>query len=365
MIENLTFADNISEIITAGVKNDSMKGLVWNLIQSMPSNISIWEDGKVLYANPAFYRSVDIKNGDIEALNILVESDGYFQVHPDDFDYSPENTKAVKEEIKSGVVFRKEMRMKSRVDTEYRWYNTYIVKGNDPNSKIVIEIDEDIHEKKLSSEKLIEAVKEKEALVNEKELLIKEIHHRVKNNFQVISSLLKLQAGKVEEDSVKIILEESRSRIMSMSKIHEMLYKTENLEHINFRENISDIIISLVDLYGGNSRFVKFDIECNDIQLDIDKAIPCSLILNELISNSLKYAFTEWDKAVIKIRLEEEGGFLRLSLSDNGIGYPGDNETRNPGSIGLMIVRTFTAQLKGDAVFRNNGGAECIITFPE
>ena len=365
MIENLSFADQISDIFLTDVKIDSSNGLLRNLIESIPSNISIWEGGKVLYANPAFYKSVDITQGDIEALNELVEKEGYFEVHPDDFDYSPENTNSLKNEISSGIVFHKELRMKSRIESDYRWYNTYIIKGNDPNSNVVIEIDEDIHEKKLASEKLLETLKEKEQLVIEKDLLIKEIHHRVKNNFQVISSLLKLKAVRTKDDAVKLILDESCTRIVSMSKIHEMLYQTENLEHINFKDNIKNIVQSLVDLYNGKCRLVYFDINCENIQLTIDTAIPCSLILNELISNSLKYAFKDWKQAKICISLTELESNFVLSVKDNGIGYPDGYESDNTGSLGILIVKTFVTQLNGKIEFISHCGAECKITFPK
>ncbi len=364
MLENLSFADQISDILLTDVNNESTKGILWNLIQSIPSNISIWENGKVLYANPAFYISVGIPSGDLVALNKLVENEGYFEVHPDDFDYSPENTNSLKKEISSGIVFHKEMRMKSRMNPVYRWYNTYIVKGNDPGSNVVIEIDEDIHEKKLASDKLVETLKEKEQLVADKDLLIKEIHHRVKNNFQVISSLLKLQSARAKDDTVKLILEESCTRILSMSKIHEMLYRTDNLEHINFRENIQNIVHSLVELYNGNCRHVTFNVVCDNIKLTIDTAIPCSLILNELISNSLKYAFNDWEHAKIDIILASKNGNCILSVKDNGIGYPDGFENKTSGSLGILIVKTFASQLNGKIEFINSGGAECRITFP-
>ena len=364
MINNNTaFTENLTKILFHDLKTGSVNSLLKNLIDSIPTNISIWEKGKVLYANPAFYNSLGVVPGDIIELNKLVENEGYFSVHPDDFNFSSENTDLLRSEIESGIVFHKEMRIKSRLDTDYKWYNTYIVKGADPNSNIVIEIDEDIHDKKTASEELKKALAEKDQLIREKELLLKEIHHRVKNNFQVISSLLKLQSVKTRDAEAKKALDESRSRIVSISKIHEKLYRSDNLKLVDVNVIIKEIIVGLVNLYNGNTRLVKFSYNCHDIHLSIDKAIPVMLIINEIVSNSLKYAFDDFEKACMNIEFtaESENNYY-LSISDNGKGFP-EGYSEKSGSIGLMIVKTFAKQLDGEVEFRCNNGAEFILKF--
>lgn len=357
------FIAEIPEVLLNNLKDDPMKGLLKNLFNSIPSYISMWEGGKVLYANAAFYKALGVEHGNIAELNRLVEFEGYFSVHPDDFDFNPESTKTLKSEINSGVVFHREMRIKSRLESEYRWYNTYIVKGTDPESKIVIEIDEDIHEKKLSDEKLKQTLAEKEDLLSDKEILLKEIHHRVKNNFQVISSLLSLQSSRVTDEVTRHVLDESRSRIISMSKIHEKLYGSSCLKYVNLKENVTEIVSGLLQLYNGNTKLVKFKFDIEEIKLTIDEAIPCSMIINEVVSNSLKYAFSDFSNAAITINAFNKNGNIILLISDNGRGYP-DNFEDKAGSLGLQIVKTFAKQLDGSVQFNNNNGAEFILEFP-
>jgi two-component sensor histidine kinase len=164
--------------------------------------------------------------------------------------------------------------------------------------------------------------------------------------------------------NTKMILDESRSRILSMSKIHERLYKSENLQFINIRDNISDIVNGLVELYNGRSRLVTFDIECDNIQLAIDKAIPCTLILNEVITNSLKYAFKDYNDSKITIRINADAENIRMIIKDNGIGFPAGHDVNKSSSLGLLIVKTFARQISGDIELNNNNGAEFILTFP-
>ncbi len=363
MINNPAFTENISKILIHDLQTGTLNGLLKNLIESIPTNISIWEAGKVLYANPSFYRTLGVPAGDIDELNKLVESEGYFSVHPDDFDYSSESTNLLKTEIQSGIVFHKEMRMKSRSDMEYRWYNTYIVKGADPDSNVVIEIDEDIHEKKMASEKLKKAYREKETLLAEKEILLKEIHHRVKNNFQVVSSLLRLQSVKTKDTEARKTLDESRARIISISKIHERLYRSNSLKLVDTKEVLKDLVNGLVNLYNGSTRLVKFMIDCHDIHLPIDRSIPVMLIINEIVSNSLKYAFDDYEKAEVRIEFAacDEKDYM-IMISDNGKGYPEGYEDK-PDSIGLMIVKTFAKQLDGEIQFLNSNGAVFTMKF--
>jgi two-component sensor histidine kinase len=363
MTNNSAFIENIPDVLLKDVNDDSMKGLLKNLFNSVPSYISIWEDGKVLYANTSFYNALGVENGNIKELNNLVEHEGYFSIHPDDFDFSPENTSSVKKEVTNGLVFNREMRIKSRLDSDFRWFNTYIVKGSDPKSKIVIEIDEDIHEKKLSAEKLKHTLAEKEELLNDKDILLKEIHHRVKNNFQVISSLLSLQSSRVNDDFTKHVLDESRSRIITMSKIHEKLYSSDCVKYVNMKENILEIVSGLLQLYSGNSKLVKFNFDIDEIKMSIDEAIPCSMIVNEVVSNSLKYAFNNFNNAQIAIKATLANKNVILKIHDNGKGYP-DNFEYKTGSLGIQIVKTFARQLDGKVQFNNNEGAEFILEFP-
>jgi two-component sensor histidine kinase len=350
-----------------GILTDS---LLWNLLESIPTNISIWNDGKIMYANPAFYNALGVKEGNIDELNHLVENEGYFTIHPDDFDYSPEKTEQLSGDIRKGIVFHRELRMKSRLESEYRWYNTYVVKGADEGSKVIIEIDEDINDIKAAHLKLREVLEakeklleEKEWLLKEKEILLKEIHHRVKNNFQVISSLLNLQARKTENPDIKLVLDESKNRVQSMAMIHEKLYRSDEVENINIAEHLKDVVAGLIELYGGKARLIKFDLEVENILLPLDKAIPCSLIVNEIVSNSLKYAFSNYDNARILIELHREKNAFKLTIRDNGIGLPEGFDYRQTGSLGLLIVNTLIMQIGGTVTCKNEHGAYFSFAF--
>ncbi|MEW6714732.1 MAG: histidine kinase dimerization/phosphoacceptor domain -containing protein [Nitrospirota bacterium] len=220
------------------------------------------------------------------------------------------------------------------------------------------------------------------ASLKEKEVLLKEIHHRVKNNMQIITSLLRLQAGKSADEREIEMLRESRNRITSMSLIHEKLYRTSDLAHINFKDYVHDLIKGLYRSYGIDTKKISCNIEAEDILLDIDTAIPCGLIVNELVSNALKYAFPGDRRGTINVRLRRileseikneepqiqnpKSKILELTLSDNGIGIPGDFDLKNSSSLGLKLVATLSEnQLNGKIERTASEGTSFRIRFKE
>jgi len=192
----------------------------------------------------------------------------------------------------------------------------------------------DITEHKQAEDKI-------KASLKEKEVLLREIHHRVKNNMQVIISLLSLQYDKIKDKQSLEMFKESQDRIRSMSLIHEKLYQSGDLANIAFSGYVKDLVTRLVGSYGVNPERIELKIEVEDVSIGLDNAIPCGLIINELVSNSLKYAFPQEGKGEIKIALrsvnEDE---LELTVSDNGIGIPEDLDFENPESLGLDLVKT-------------------------
>lgn len=350
-----TFTKIDSNVYILENKPQIPESLLWNLLESLPLNITIWEEGKVVYANSSFYTTFGVEQGNIFMLNELVENEGYVKIHPDDFNYVPENTQKLKKEIHNGIVFHKELRMKSHCEDDYKWYNTYVVTGKDPENLVTIEIDENIDEKKKANAALEEALREKE-------ILLKEVHHRVKNNFQVISSLLRIQGKKAVNNEVETVLNESYSRVMLMSMIHEKLYRSSDLANVNFTEHIRDLVSNLSELYLNKVR-VKFDLQLQKIHLGVDNAIPCSMIINELVSNSFKYAFKNTAEPKITIMLSNGGPDVKLIVKDNGCGLPDDFENRSKGSIGHMIVKTLAGQMNGNVEFKNNNGTEVTVKF--
>jgi len=220
----------------------------------------------------------------------------------------------------------------------------------------------------LSSEIITRATAEEKikASLQEKEVLLKEIHHRVKNNLQVISSLLYLQSNKIKEIEYKDIFNESQNRIKSMALVHEKLYKSEDLAGIELSDYIHSLVNSLMRSYNVNSQKVKPEISVEDINLSIDKCIPFGLIINELVTNSLKYAFIGRDSGLLKIVVNRvENDKINFSIQDNGIGMPEDFDIKNLKSLGLRLVQTLVTQLEGTFQLNFNEGTEFIIEFNE
>ncbi|NQT24005.1 DUF3365 domain-containing protein [candidate division KSB1 bacterium] len=222
-------------------------------------------------------------------------------------------------------------------------------------------ISTDITQRKQSGEKL-------KSLLKEKEMLIKEVHHRVKNNFAVVSSLLGLQSRDIHDTEVKAMFMQSRDRINSMALLHERLYQSQDLTHINFSEYLGTLADDLVKAYESDSDRISTVIEVDDIVLDVNKVLPCGLIVNELISNALKYGFpkSRTDKGQIKVSFQKiNGNEVELAVMDNGVGLPDDFDIEKSPSLGLQLVTMMAeGQLGGKLKVSGKGGAKFQIQFP-
>ncbi len=217
--------------------------------------------------------------------------------------------------------------------------------------------DKEITERKRMEENIIKSLQEKE-------VLLKEIHHRVKNNMQIISSLLGLASGTIKERKYKELFRDSQNRINSMSLIHEKLYRSENLTNIDFNEYIRDLANVLFQSRGVTGK-IELTLNIEKISIGIDHAIPCGLIINELITNSIKYAFPDDRKGEIKVslRLNDEN-MIELVVSDNGVGIPEDVDFRNSESLGLRLVTKLAEdQLHGKIDLDRSNGTEFNIKF--
>ncbi len=201
--------------------------------------------------------------------------------------------------------------------------------------------------------------------VKEKDVLLKEIHHRVKNNLQIISSLLKLQARHTKDIESTIMFKDSQDRITSMALIHEQLYQSKDLSNIDFGAYIRQLADSLLRSFGQESRRITVDIDSDNIFLGIDTAVPCGLIINELVSNSLKYAFSEHEKGVISIinRLVNKNK-IEMVIKDNGSGIPEDLDFRNTETFGLQLITDLVEhQLAGEIEINQDKGTAFRIRF--
>jgi PAS domain S-box-containing protein len=229
------------------------------------------------------------------------------------------------------------------------------------------------------------------ASLKEKEVLLKEIHHRVKNNLQIISSLLNLQAGYIEDQKTIEIFKQCENRVGAMALIHEQLYQSHDLAKIGFADYVKTLAANLFSSYGIISETEEEDrvgsialkVDVNNIFLSVDAAIPCGLLINELISNSLEHAFSPAKKGVNALPEETSGkhcidsgeiriglhadnnNYLTLSVSDNGIGFPKDLDFRNTNSLGLQIVTALSNQLEGTIELNRNTGTEFKIKFQQ
>lgn len=185
--------------------------------------------------------------------------------------------------------------------------------------------------------------------LHEKEILLKEMHHRVKNNMQVISSLLRLQAKTVEEKKLKDILEESQNRIRAMALVHEKLYRSPSLSKIDFGDYLSLLVRELFSTLSFSERErITLQLDLDPVDLDVSKAIPCGLLINELLSNCLKHAFPDDRSGIIKVSLKQTAKTsVLLAVSDNGVGLPDHTQMSQVNTLGLQIVKTLVSQLGG------------------
>ena len=216
---------------------------------------------------------------------------------------------------------------------------------------------EDITERRTNEERIHNSLKEKE-------VLLKEIHHRVKNNLQVISSLLYLQGTQIRDKQTAQVFKDSQSRVKAMALVHERLYQSSDLARIDFAGYVQDVTHHLLRSYQTSQTNIRLNLDVDPVSFNIDTAIPCALIVNELVSNSMKYAFANRCDGEIRIRLAQESDDnLNLLISDNGIGFPENMSLEKTDSLGLQLVHNLTSQLNGTVQIRNRGGAEVDIRF--
>ncbi|MFC1671064.1 sensor histidine kinase [Spirochaetota bacterium] len=220
----------------------------------------------------------------------------------------------------------------------------------------IIGVTRDIAERKEAEEKI-------KASLKEKETLLKEIHHRVKNNMQIISSLLDLQSNNIVHERDKVLFHDSQNRVRSMALVHEKLYQSENLSEINFGEYIQGLSDELYSIYYETNQNVNITINAENAYIDINYAIPCGLIINELVTNSLKYAFPDNMKGIIKIDFYEEKGNYVLQHMDDGVGIPENIDINDTATLGLQLVNNLTLQLRGTIDIDSSQGTNVKIKF--
>jgi two-component sensor histidine kinase len=202
-------------------------------------------------------------------------------------------------------------------------------------------------------------------LMNDKEMLLKEIHHRVKNNLMVISSLLSMQSRDIEDEKAKAFFRESQNRAQSMALIHERLYRSTDLKKIDLGEYIFSLATDLFNTYTTDPDKIKLEIDVEEIMIDINVTIPLGLILNELITNSLKYAFPGENKGKLTIKFYKNVNEFFLIVSDDGVGIPEDFDLTESDSLGMRLIDSLIDQLDGELELEGSHGTTFRIKFPE
>jgi len=280
----------------------------------------------------------------------------------------PDDRKLCNDEFARGCMtggpFRAEFRALTR-QGKVVWLRgeAQVVKDEDGRPLFIQGLAYDITESKLAEEAIRASAQQLEASLREKEVLLREIHHRVKNNLQVISSLLRLQSAHIQGRSMLEIFSESRNRVLSMALVHEKLYQSSDLGEVDFSEYPYSLAALLIRSYGSRAAQVTLTTRLDKISLTVDVAVPLGLIINELVSNSLKHAFPQ-GRGEIRIEVHRVGeGPVELTVADDGAGFPRDLDFRNTDTLGMQLVRTLSQQIGGSIELHSAGGTEFRISF--
>jgi PAS domain S-box-containing protein len=320
---------------------DAMPQIVWRSFAS----------GEVDYCNARWHQYSGVSIEESKALRW----EGI--VHPDDL---PKCIETTTQGFSRGQPFEVEFRLRRASDGEYRWHLARSVPYRDSEGSLLrwFGAATDIHELKLAKEELLRSLAEKS-------VLFKEMHHRVKNNLQVVSSLLRMQGDLLKDPSAAAVLKESHQRVLSMALIHEQLYSNEEVTHINFTDFTEKLVNELFHSYSADKERVTCRLDTSPVHLLINHAIPLGLILNELVTNAFKYAYPAEITGEVVISLHETAQRnVILTVSDQGVGLPENFDWSSSKSMGLPIVELLTQQLGGTLTIRSKPGAAFTVNFP-
>jgi two-component sensor histidine kinase len=251
------------------------------------------------------------------------------------------------------------------IDEELREHREHLAELVERRTAKLLQANEDLRREIAEREK---AEKQLRASLQEKEVLLLEVHDRVKNNLQVIASLLDMQSIYTQDPEARHVLRESQSRVRTMAIAQETLYQQPDLATLDLADYVHNIVGYLLSTYAEHTDPIEIEVQVDDIQLDLSTAIACGMIINELVSNALKHAFpdqssTEEGKIRVELGSQDDGGFI-LTISDNGTGLGSDVEPQSPESLGLRVAHMMTQQLRGTMEVDRQAGTAFILTFP-
>ncbi|MHC5743703.1 MAG: PAS domain S-box protein [Nostoc sp.] len=308
-------------------------------------------DAVFVYANPKFEQMFAYDPGELIGQHVSIVNYGDKYHTPEDVNQAIRTTI-----LKHGEATYEVHNIK-KDGTPFWCSATASVFEHPEYGSVLVAIHQDITEQKQAEEKI-------KASLKEKEVLLKEIHHRVKNNLGIVSSLLQMQCRRTQDPVVTAILRDSQNRIASIALVHEKLYRSEDLADIDFAQYIPDLTTHLFDSYNVSSSQIKLNIQVDNASLDIETAIPCGLIINELVSNALKYAFVgnRGGKIEVKFYQKSESNLI-LIIKDNGVGLPENFDSKKTKTLGITLVQGLVKQLRGKLEIDSQQGTEFKITF--
>lgn len=279
-------------------------------------------------------------------------------IHPDDKPSHMEALALHLQDSQAPYVF--DYRIKTKAG-EWKWIGNYgqVVTRNEKGDAVRMSgTHKDISDRKQREQELAESLAEKN-------VMLQEIHHRVKNNLQVICSLLNLRTQSSDPQIVEV-MKESQNRVKSMALVHENLYNSENLSKIDLESYVQDLSENLLRSYQAKTSSTKISVAVSNISLDIDTAVPCGLIINELVSNALKYAFLPQQQGEVKISIYRAANQdIILNIADNGIGLPPEINIEQINTMGLRMVTALIRQISGTLTVNREAGSSFMISFPE
>ncbi|AFZ25509.1 PAS domain S-box [Cylindrospermum stagnale PCC 7417] len=308
-------------------------------------------DGMIVYTNPKFEQMFGYDSHELVGQHISIVNYTNENINPE----------AVHQAIASAVTQKGEATYEihniKKDGTPFWCSATTSVFEHTEYGTVLVAVQQDITEHKQAEEKI-------KASLKEKEVLLKEIHHRVKNNLGIVSSLLQMQYRRTQDPQANAILRDSQNRISSIALVHEKLYRSDELSDIDFAQYIPDLTTHLFDSYNVSNSLIQLNIQVDHASLDIETAIPCGLIINELVSNALKYAFPSNCEGKIQVRFYQEcDRTLKLIIRDNGVGLPEDFDSKKAKTLGITLVQGLVKQLRGIIEINRQEGTEFKITF--
>ncbi len=341
-------------LTTEHKSKDTLPGseeLYRSLVEASPSAIVMLENNFISYANPAAAKMLGAGSPDV-----LLGMSPVDLVKPQITELAKKRMQNVGKGKANPMVEMDMIRFDGKPCTIWST-SVPVTIGGKP---AVILLGQDITDRKEVEQKLRDSLKEKE-------LLLQEVHHRVKNNMAVISSLVKLQAYTFDDPKVLAAFRETQSRILSMALVHEKLYRSRNLSQIDFNDYIRDLGAQIAHSIEFRHARVKLEFHIREVNLDINAAIPCGMLVNELLSNAYKYAFPNDGEGQVDISMEreEQNNSYRLIVSDNGVGLPEDAETSGEATFGFQLINLLVQQLDGELNIIRSPGTTFEIIFPD